>query len=157
MKLVIAVVGRLKDRYLETGVDDYLKRVRRYCAVDLVRIKEERKTKAQYESQAIEKEGEKILQLVKPGDKLLALSEEGRQFDSEQWAEQMDQWFQTTPGRLILAIGSGPGLSPTVKQEADILLSLSPLTFPHQLAYLLLLEQLYRGFSILNGEPYHRG
>lgn len=156
MKFVIAVVGRMKDRYLETGVEDYLKRIRRYCPVDLVRIKEERKSKAQYEAQAIAKEGEKILQLVKPGDKLIAMSEEGRQFDSIQWANQMDNWFQNTPGRIILAIGSGPGLSPDVKQQADTLLSLSPLTFPHQLAYLLLLEQLYRGFSILNGEPYHR-
>ena len=156
MKLVIAVVGRLKDRYLEPGLNEYLKRIKRYGTVEVVRIREEKKSKRQSESQAVSKEGERILQLVQPGDKLFALTEAGKLLDSQQWAQQWEDWVQFTPGRLIFAIGSGPGLSEEVKRSADIQLSLSPLTFPHQLALLLLLEQIYRGYTILNNEPYHR-
>lgn len=156
MKILVAVVGRLKDRYLEAGIDDYCQRIRRYSSLELVRIREETKSGTQDELLAIDKEGEKLLQLVRPGDKLVALSEQGVSFTSSQWAQHMQEWLQDTPGRVIFVIGSGPGLSHTVKQQADLLLSLSPLTFPHQLALLLLVEQLYRGFTILHREPYHR-
>ncbi len=156
MKLVVAVVGRLKDRYLEPGIEEYLKRIKRYGSVELIRIREERKSHRQNEAQAVAKEGDRILQLVQPGDRLFALTEEGAQYDSPEWAENWEQWVQFTPGRLIFAIGSGPGLSPEVKQKANTQLSLSPLTFPHQLALLLLLEQIYRGYTILRNEPYHR-
>lgn len=158
MKLVVAVVGRLKDRYLETGIEDYCQRINRYSSFELIRIREETKsgTSPHEEQQAVGKEGDKILQLLRPGDKLIALSEEGTLCNSHQWAKSMEDWLQSTPGRVIFTIGSGLGLAQHVKQRADLLLSLSPLTYPHQLALLLLLEQLYRGFTILHREPYHK-
>lgn len=156
MRILVIAVGRLKDRYLEDGFDTYLKRLRRYGKVELLRIREEKKTQRKSEKDAIEIEGKKILALVKPNDRLFAMSEEGTCFDSIQWANQMDKWMLKTTGRLIFVIGSGPGLSQTVKKRADVLLSLSPMTFPHQLALLLLLEQIYRAATILKGEPYHR-
>jgi len=149
-------VGRLKDRYLEEGLDTYLKRLKQFGKVSLTRVREIPKKNPQAEAAAKEKEAEKILAICKPGDRLVALTEEGKLHDSVQWAKMMEKMVNSTTGKIVFAIGSGPGLSETVKKQADHLVSLSPLTFPHQLALLLLLEQLYRGATILQGSPYHK-
>jgi 23S rRNA (pseudouridine1915-N3)-methyltransferase len=141
---------------LEQGIEDYLKRLSRYGSVDLVRVKEETKLDRQAEAQAIQREGERLLKQIRPGDRLIALSEEGSLLDSANWAKAISQLTQNTSGRLCFVIGSGAGLSTQVKQAADRTLSLSSLTFPHQLALILLLEQLYRAQTILHNEPYHR-
>ncbi len=156
MKIAILVMGRLKDRYLEEGIETYLQRLRLYCPIELIRLKEEKKTNAASEPRAIQIEGERILAQVGEGDTLIALSEEGRRLDSQAWAATMQSSLDACRGRLLFVIGSGAGLAPEVKQRADILLSLSPMTFPHQIALLLLAEQLYRAWTLLKNEPYHR-
>ncbi len=156
MRISIIAVGKLKDKYLQAGIETYLKRIKKYSKIELVRIKEEPKPNRSSELKAIEKEGEKIISTLKRGDTLIALTEEGTTFTSPQFAQKLIALRDQTPGRLVFAIGSGPGLSPSVKRRADLLLSLSKLTFPHQLALLLLLEQIYRALTINEGEPYHR-
>lgn len=156
MKMDVLVVGQLKDRYLEEGIQLYMKRLRRYGSIELIRIREEKKPNASLERLAIQKEGERILSRVKKDDTLVVLTEEGKLYDSRQWAASVQKWLGETPGRLHFVIGSGPGLSDEVKQRANHLLSLSRMTFPHQLALLFFLEQLYRGWTITKNEPYHR-
>ena len=156
MKMSILVVGRLKDRYLEEGLQDYMKRLKKYGSIELIRIKEEKKNQASMEIEAVKKEGERILNHIKADDYLVAMSEEGKLFSSPQWAKKMRTILDKTRGKVFFVIGSGAGLAPSVKKRADLLLSLSPLTFPHQLALLFLTEQLYRGWTILKNEPYHR-
>ena len=156
MKWSVLVVGRLKDKYLEEGMQHYLKRLKRYCSIEIVRLKEEKKNNPQMELTARATEGARILSHVKPDDILVAMSEEGKLYDSREWSEQMQDWLQRARGRIIFVIGSGPGLDESVKKRADVLVSLSRLTFPHQIAHPLLLEQLYRGWTIHNNEPYHR-
>lgn len=156
MKLAIIVVGRLKDRYLEEGIADYAKRLKRYGTCEIIRVREEVKRNRKVEAVAVEKEAERLLAHIKPGDHLIAMSEEGALLSSTEWAEQLDDLSSRTPGRLVFVIGSGAGLAPSVKKAARTLFSLSPLTFPHQVALLLLLEQLYRANTILQNEPYHR-
>lgn len=156
MRCTILVMGRLKDRYLEEGMSTYLKRLRRYGSFELVRLKEDKKTNPQAEAAAISAEGQRLLSRVGPNDTLIALTEEGELLSSTQWARKQQTLMDQTNGKLIFVIGSGPGLCPEVKTQARMLLSLSPLTFPHQMVPLLLLEQLYRAQTILNNEPYHR-
>jgi 23S rRNA (pseudouridine1915-N3)-methyltransferase len=156
MKLLIVVVGRLKDRYLEEGINDYLKRLKRYGTCELIRVKEESKRNRSAEAAAVEKEAQRILAQIKPGDFLVTMTEEGDLVDSQTLAHELDDIASRTPGRIVFVIGSGAGLAPSVKAEANRMLSLSPMTFPHQVALLLLTEQLYRANSILNNEPYHR-
>lgn len=156
MKTAILVMGRLKDRYLEEGIETYFQRLRRYCPIELIRLKEENKPNLASEARAIQIEGERILSHIGPEDTLIALSEEGQRWDSTRWAHEMQQALDATRGRLFFVIGSGAGLASEVKQRADILLSLSPMTFPHQIALLLLTEQIYRAWTILKNEPYHR-
>jgi 23S rRNA (pseudouridine1915-N3)-methyltransferase len=156
MKTGILVVGRLKDRYLEEGIESYLARLRRYAPVELIRLPEEKKHNRESEAQAVQIEGERILSQIRDEDTLIALSEEGKRLDSATWALQMRDAFEQSRGRLLYVIGSGAGLCPRVKQRANLLLSLSPMTFPHQIALLLLTEQIYRAWTILHNEPYHR-
>lgn len=156
MKIAILVMGRLKDRYLEEGIETYFQRLHRYCPIELIRLKEENKPNLASEARAIQIEGERILAQVGEADTLIALSEEGRRLDSQTWATTMQSALDGCRGRLLFVIGSGAGLAPEVKRRADILLSLSPMTFPHQIALLLLTEQIYRAWTLLKNEPYHR-
>lgn len=156
MKTTILVVGKLKDKYLKTGIEDYLKRIQRYTPVELVRVKEEPKPDAASEERGRAREAERILAKVRPGDTLIALTEEGKSLSSQRWSNVMVDLLDNARGRLVFVIGSGAGLDSEVKSRANLLLSLSPMTFPHQMALLLLTEQVYRAWTIAKGEPYHR-
>lgn len=156
MKTTILVVGKLKDRYLKEGIEDYLKRTQRYSPVELLRVKEEPKPDAASEARGKAREAERLLAQIRPTDTVVAMTEEGRRFSSQQWSSTMMEMLEDSRGRLVFVIGSGAGLAPEVKQRANLLLSLSPMTFPHQVALLLLMEQLYRAWTIAKREPYHR-
>lgn len=139
-KLKLIAVGKVKKEWIRQGLAVYLKRV---PEVDILEIKDSNP----------EKEGEQLLALVRSGDRLVALSEAGQTYSSLAFAE----FLASVPsGRLILFIGGADGLSPQLKQQAHALLSLSPMTFPHELARLLLLEQLYRAKTILQKGRYHK-
>ena len=156
MKIKVLVVGKLKDRYLETGIQDYLKRIKRFCQIELIRVKEVRKTTPSTEPKALIKEAERLVSQTKPEDTLIVLSEEGVRLSSRQWSVNMQRFLEHTRGELVFVIGSSCGLAPEIKKKATKVISLSTLTFPHQLALILLLEQIYRGWSIMKGFPYHR-
>ena len=139
-KLKLIAVGKVKKAWIRSGIAVYGDRVPELTVVEI-------------KDSTPEKEGEQVLSMVRGGDRLIALSEEGKTFTSPKFANFIGQ---APSNRLILFIGSASGLSPRVKQQAQSLLSLSPMTFPHELARLMLIEQLYRAKTILQNGNYHK-
>ena len=151
-------MGRLREPFYIAGVKEYLKRLRPYVTVEWHEgLEEKAAPKANREEirQILVKEAERILRLIGEDELLVILNLDGRQLDSLQMAEQMQKWRQSGITRLNFVIGSAYGLSETIKEKADFRLSFSALTFPHQMAVLILSEQIYRSFKIIRGEPYH--
>ena len=139
-RIRILAIGKLKRAWIAEGVAFYRKRL---PGLEVVELKDSTPTK----------EAEAIRAARKPAERLVLLSEEGRQLNSVALAELLGDWASE---RLALVIGGADGHDPSLKQQADALLSLSALTFPHELARLMLVEQLYRASTILQGGPYHR-
>ncbi|UNC93698.1 23S rRNA (pseudouridine(1915)-N(3))-methyltransferase RlmH [Candidatus Contubernalis alkaliaceticus] len=159
MHIKIIAVGRLKEKYLLQGVSEYSKRLKKYARVEILEISDEKvseKFSPAQEETLLKKEGERILKLLEPGSFLVVMALEGKQLSSEQLAEKMEGLALGGRSKIFFVIGGALGLSPTVKKRADLLLSFSPMTFPHQLTRLILLEQLYRAFKIIKSEPYHK-
>ncbi|MDR0965603.1 MAG: 23S rRNA (pseudouridine(1915)-N(3))-methyltransferase RlmH [Myxococcales bacterium] len=153
MKLRIVSIGRDRSGLFEAGVREYAGRLERYCHLELLELAEARKE--QGIDQAIVDEGQRILDRLRPGECCVALDERGKPFTSEQLANWLGK--QRDAGRdACFCVGGANGLSDAVKRRAELTLSLSALTLPHRLARLVLAEQLYRAFTILRGEPYHR-
>ena len=159
MRLEIITVGNLKESYWKNGVAEYTKRLGAYAQVRIREIAEERlpaePTPAQI-SQALGKEAVRIESALPKSGAVIALCIEGKTYSSPEFASALQQWFVAGGGTVSLLIGSSYGLAPSLKQKANVQLSFSELTFPHQLMRLILLEQLYRAFRILNHEPYHK-
>jgi len=156
--ITILAVGRLKENYLITGVGEYLKRLSPFAKVELFEVEDESfpdNLSLAGRQKVKEKEGARLLNRLRPGTFLVALDEKGEMRSSEEMAGLLNQLALAGRSDLTLVIGGSLGLSPKVIQRADMLLSFSKLTFPHQLFRLLLLEQLYRWFKISRGEPYH--
>ncbi|OUM87619.1 MAG: 23S rRNA (pseudouridine(1915)-N(3))-methyltransferase RlmH [Bacillus thermozeamaize] len=162
MKVTLVAVGSIKERYMQQGIADYVKRLRPYARLDIVEVKEEKAPEhlsAAQEEQVREREGERILQRLpdgSPGAKVVVLDMRGKMLSSEELAAQMAEWATYGTHQLYLVIGGSLGLSRTVRERADLLWSFSRLTFPHQLMRLMVLEQLYRAFKIQRGETYHK-
>lgn len=156
LEVRLVCVGKLKEEYLRRAVAEYEKRLRTLCKFQIIELAEERLPAAEPSAaqieQALEKEGKLILQQTK--GQVAPLCIEGRERTSPQLAELLAAAMQS-PGAVSFVIGSSYGLSPQVKRAGEGL-SLSRMTFPHQLARVLLCEQIYRGFSILNGTKYHK-
>lgn len=154
----LIVLGRLKEDYLRKAVDEYQKRLSRYCALETVELEPCRlpDNPSQREKQAVlAKEAEKILAKIPEGAYVVSLCIEGKQLSSEEWAERIET-CAAEGRRLVLVVGSSFGLDEAVKRRADLRLSFSKMTFPHQLFRVLLLEQLYRAFQINSGGEYHK-
>ena len=157
MKLKIVAVGKLAFPFYRDAVEEYLQRVRRYRPCEIVELREGA-GKSGTPQQTVEREGEAILGTLSPKAFLVALDERGQSLSSPELARFLEQrMLSGTEDVLAFAIGGAYGLSAAVKQHANFLLSLSALTFPHQMVRPLLLEQLYRGFTIIHHEPYHNG
>jgi len=139
-KVKLLAVGKVKKEWLREGLAVYLKRL---PELEILELKDS----------TPDREGEQILASLKPSDRLIALTEEGKTYSSVAFAELLSQ---ADSNSLVFAIGSAEGLSPALKQQATHLLSLSPMTFPHEVARLLLVEQLYRAKTILQGSQYHK-
>ncbi|OEU62343.1 MAG: 50S rRNA methyltransferase [Desulfuromonadales bacterium C00003094] len=155
MKIGLISVGKLSQPFLREGVAEYSSRIQRYIAFNSHELKEA-KGGSKADPKTIRKqEGERILARVPAGAYLVALDEQGRNLGSEELSEFLGRHMLEGTGELLFAIGGAYGLSRTVKERANLLLSLSAMTLTHQMAQLLLLEQLYRGFTILRNEPYH--
>lgn len=154
MKLCLLCVGRLSIGYLREGAADFEARLRRYAPLRIVELKEEKGGKN--DPVFIRRqEGRRILDRIPQGAFVVALDDRGRSMSSEALAGMLERHMLDSTPELTLIIGGAYGLSDEVKQRAELLLSLSDMTLTHQMARLLLLEQLYRGFTIVRNEPYH--
>lgn len=156
MKLVVVAVGKT-GRLLEGAIAEYLTRARRYWSLDLIEVKEERARRGVTEAQIRDGEAERLLARVPKGLDVVALTRTGDAWSSQRLARHIQRAaVQARPGMAFL-IGGALGLSDTILREADRRMRLSTFTMPHDLARLILLEQLYRAGTITRGEPYHKG
>ena len=156
--ITLITVGTLKESYLKDAVAEYKKRLSQYAKVDEINIKEERIANEDDLSEirrALELEGEKIIGAIPKGSGKIALCVEGKQYDSPSLARLIGRMADES-GKITLIIGSSHGLCERVKRECDVRLSVSQLTFPHQLMRVVLYEALYRSFTILAGKKYHK-
>lgn len=158
MKYRIISVGKIREPLFQEGINEYLKRCTPYVPVELVDGLEEKISPRAGEKdiqKVLQKEGQRIMKLMGNDDLLVVFDIKGRMMKSEDLADLMENWHQSGKTRINLVVGGAHGLSTEVKQCADLSLAFSPMTFPHQMAVLMLAEQLYRGFKIIKGEPYH--
>lgn len=159
MKYRIISVGRIKEPFYAEGIKEYIKRLTSYISIEWVEGLEEKvspKAKEAEIQKVLEKEGEKILNLLGEQDFVVVLDVKGKQMTSEELADFIEDINLSGKSRISFVIGGANGLSSRVKKRADCLWSFSLLTFPHQMAALILAEQLYRAFKIIKGEPYHK-
>lgn len=154
MKTELILVSKTTDKHLAAGIDDYVSRICHYLPFAITVIPELKNTKNMTEEQQKVREGELILQKIQPSDTVVLLDEHGKEFRSIEFADWL-QKKQNTARRLVFVIGGPYGFSESVYQRADELLSLSKMTFSHQMVRLLFVEQIYRACTIIKGEPYH--
>ena len=154
MKTLLILVGKTTDKHFHAGIDDYATRIVHYMPFDIVTIPELRNTKSLSEEQQKTSEGELILRQLQPSDTVVLLDEHGREFRSVEYARWLTQKQQTTR-RLVFVIGGAYGFSDAVYERANEKISLSKMTFSHQMVRLIFTEQLYRACTIIKGEPYH--
>ena len=159
MNIDIVCVGKVKERYLRDAIDEYRKRLSRFAKVDVIEVADEKTPEHASDTlnaQIKEKEGERILKHLRDGAFVVALAIEGDQLTSEQLAARIAQWGLHCVSHLQFVIGGSLGLDPRVLRRANMPLSFSKMTFPHQLMRVILLEQIYRAFKINAHEPYHK-
>jgi 23S rRNA (pseudouridine1915-N3)-methyltransferase len=159
VQIRILAVGKTREKYLQLGLQEFKKRLAPYARLELINVAEERladNPSPREEEQVMAREGERLLKLLKPGEYVIALDAGGRSFTSEELAQYLSRLALHGRSALAFLIGGHLGLSPAARSCADLVLSLSPLTFTHQMVRLILLEQLYRAFKIMRGEPYHK-
>lgn len=155
MKTVLLVVGRTVEQHYITAISDYTQRTRRFTAFDIEVIPELKNTKNMPVEQQKEREGELICKAIQPGDVVVLLDEHGKEMRSIEFAEYMKRKMNTVNKRLVFVIGGPYGFSNKVYELASEKISLSKMTFSHQMIRLIFVEQLYRAMTILNGGPYH--
>lgn len=155
MKITLLMVGKTEDAYLREGISIYLNRLRHYVRLDFVEITELKNTKSLTQQQQKTKEAELILKRLLPNDQVILLDEKGVQLTSTQFSEFIDKKQLGSVNNLVFVIGGPYGFDETVYQRANDKLALSKMTFSHQMVRFFFVEQLYRAFTILRGEPYH--
>ncbi|HEX9779197.1 MAG TPA: 23S rRNA (pseudouridine(1915)-N(3))-methyltransferase RlmH [Geopsychrobacteraceae bacterium] len=155
MKLRLVCVGKLSHAWLKQGAEEYAGRLRRHFTLEIVELKEEKGGRRDDIAGLLLREGERILEKIPAQAFVVVLDEKGKQLGSEQLAQQLAEQMLHGGRPWCLVIGGPYGLTPALRQRADLLLSLSKMTFTHQMARLFLLEQLYRCSAILRNEPYH--
>jgi len=159
MQFRIIAVGKNKEKYLQEGIAEYEKRLRPYAKVQVIELAEEKRplsASPAIELVAKEKEGNRILAAIPDGSFVIVLDVKGLSWSSEELAASFREWELSWQNQLVFVIGGDLGLSPAVIARSSLRLSLSKMTFTHPMARLLLVEQIYRAFRILRGEPYHK-
>ena len=154
MKTELILVSKTTDKHLAAGIDDYVSRICHYLPFAITVIPELKNTKNMTEEQQKVREGELILQKIQPSDTVVLLDEHGKEFRSIEFADWL-QKKQNTARRLVFVIGGPYGFSESIYKRTDEQLSLSKMTFSHQMVRLLFVEQIYRACTIIKGEPYH--
>lgn len=159
MKIDVLAVGKVKEKYFVSAIDEYVKRLGRYCRISILEAADEKTPDGAPEAverQIRDTEGARILQKIAPDALVCALAIDGRSFSSEEFAGWMEKQAVGGTSHIQFIIGGSLGLSEEVLRRADVKISFSAMTFPHQLMRVILLEQIYRGFRIIHGEPYHK-
>lgn len=159
MKITIITVGKIKEKYFTDAIAEYSKRLSRYCKLEMIQVADEKTpdgASEALEAQIKDKEGERILSNLKDGSYVVTLAIEGNMLDSEELAEKIEKWGVSGVSQIVFVIGGSLGLSKAVLSRADYKLSFSRMTFPHQLMRVILLEQIYRAYRIIQNEPYHK-
>ena len=158
MNIKIYAIGKCKDFY-KSGIDEYVKRLSSYCKLQIIELKDESIPDKPSDSQinkAIEAEGTRVLSLLKPNEYLISLDLNQKEMDSVEFSKFLSRKLEDNGSNISFVIGGSYGLSPALKSRANASISFSKMTFPHQLARLILLEQIFRAFKILNNETYHK-
>ena len=159
MKIKIVTVGKLKEKYLKDGIAEYSKRISRFAKLEMIELADEKTPDkaSEIENQKIlETEGARILSKVGERDFVLVLAIEGKTFSSEEFSKQLEEASIKGYSTLTFIIGGSLGLAASVKNRANLSVSFGRLTLPHQLMRLVLVEQIYRAFTIQQGSPYHK-
>ena len=159
MQIDIIAPGRVKEQYLRDAIDEYSKRLSRYCKLSIIEVADEKTP--EHASEGVErqikaKEGERIAKHLRDGAFLIALAIDGKQLSSEEFAARIEDWGLHGVSHIQLVIGGSIGLDDAILHRANFKLSFSKMTFPHQLMRVILLEQIYRAYKINAGEPYHK-
>ena len=155
MKVTLLVVGKTNDAHFTAGIDEYTKRIRHYLPFDIEVIPELKNTKSLSEEQQKEKEADLLLKSFQPGDHIVLLDEHGNEFRSLEFASWMEKKMAMGLKRLVFIVGGPYGFSQRIYQSAHEKISLSQMTFSHQMIRLIFTEQIYRAMTIINHEPYH--
>ena len=156
MKIKIIALGKVNESYLKVGVDEFLKRISPYCPIEVIEIKPVEVKDDNLIKRSLDMEAEKILSFIKPSSFVITMEIEGKMLSSEDFAEQINAIANSGTNELVSVIGSSHGISEKVSYRADYKLSLSKMTFLHNFARLILVEQIYRAFKIIKGETYHK-
>lgn len=159
MNISIVSIGKLKEKYLKQGIDEYLKRLAPYAKIEIIELSDEKAPENLSDSEMVQvkqKEGERILSKIGQDVYVIALAINGKQRSSEELAKDLDSLATYGKSKVAFVIGGSLGLSDEVMKRANATLSFSKMTFPHQLMRLVLVEQIYRAFRINRGEPYHK-
>ena len=156
MKIKIIALGKIKEKFLKDGIDEFLKRLTPYTSLEIVELNPVEIKDDNLIQKVLDAEGENILSYIKDESYVITMEIQGKQLSSEEFAEKINEITISGVSELIFVIGSSCGLSPKVSSRADFKLSMSKMTFLHQFARLILVEQIYRAFKILKGEKYHK-
>lgn len=159
MKITIITVGKIKEKYLKDAIAEYQKRLSKYCKLEIIEVADEKtpdNASEAAETAIRTKEAGRILKYVKEDAYVITLEIEGKQLTSEQLADKIENLGIQSVSHIIFIIGGSIGLGNEVLKKSDFALSFSKMTFPHQLMRVILLEQIYRSYRIINGEPYHK-
>lgn len=156
MKIKIIALGKIKEKFLKEGIDEFLKRLTPYASIEIIELTPVEIRDENLTQKALEQEGEKILANIKNDSFVITMEILGKQLSSKDFAQKINEISMSGISELVFIIGSSCGLSPTVSNRANFKLSFSKMTFLHQFARLLLVEQIYRAFKILKGETYHK-
>lgn len=159
MNITILAVGKIKESFYREALAEYQKRLGRYCRLEIIEVADEptpEKASPVQEDAIREKEGQRILKKLRDSSFVITLEITGKKYDSEKFAEKLEDLALAGKSQLVFIIGGSLGLHPSVSKRADLKLSFSDMTFPHQLMRVILAEQIYRAFRIISGSPYHK-
>ena len=159
MKITVLTVGKIKEKYLRDAIVEYTKRLSRYCKLEIIEVADEKtpyNASENAEEMIRQKEAERLLKYIREDAYLITLEIGGKQLTSEEFSEKIEKLGIQGTSHIIFVIGGSIGIGKAVLEKSDYALSFSKMTFPHQLMRVILLEQIYRGYRIMSGEPYHK-
>ena len=156
MNIKIIALGKIKEKFLKEGIDEFLKRLTPYASVEILELSAIEIKDEHLKDKILDEEGEKILSLIKPQSYVITMEILGKQLSSEEFAQKINTLTNDGIQEIVFVIGSSCGLSKNVSNRANFKMSMSKMTFLHQFARLILVEQIYRAFKIIKGETYHK-